>query len=539
MRAELRTSLEWVDERTGLATGCRRFLLEEVPGSAGWARVFGSVVLFLFLIQALTGILLALNYAPAPGDAYSSLRYIIRQVAAGRMIHALHHWGSSLMIIVIFIHMAQVFIYGAYKKPREATWMAGAVLLLLTLTFGLTGYLLPWDNRAYWGTMVTTRIMASVPLLGATLSSLAGAANGIGVLTFSRFYALHTILLPAATFLLIAVHVLLVRRHGVAPSFAGETREQKFYPRQAFRDVVAVFTAFVVLFAAASLLDVPLERLADPNDTSYVPRPEWYFLFLFELVKLFGGSLEVVATVVLPTLAVAILFAIPFISGRRLSWFTARRPAIAFVVVVFGIWAGLTVAAVWEAQPHRRPAAISQQEMQWAQIAPEEIAGIGYFFSAGCASCHNLVTGDPKLGPNLAAADLHHPKEWLAQHFSNPDQEKLERSRFSLPQLNSLSLFIGNLNPDSIATLQEMSPQFIKGAQTYVSGACSSCHKINGVGGGIGPPLNGLAARRSKEWVIAHFQAPQKLSPGSIMPAYHFDRTEQDAILLYLFSLPD
>ena len=122
--------------------------------------------MFLFMVQAFTGILLAFNYAPTPGDAYNSLKYIVTEVTGGRLIHGLHHWGASMMIVVVVLHMTQVFVFGAYKKPREATWMVGVVLLLLTLAFGLTGYLLPWDNRAYWGTVVTTQIAGQVPLAG-------------------------------------------------------------------------------------------------------------------------------------------------------------------------------------------------------------------------------------------------------------------------------------------------------------------------------------------------------------------------------------
>src|SRR4051794_2205482 len=207
MGGRVRKAANWIEDRTGLETALRTFLLEEIPGSIGWAQVFGSIALFLFLTQAVTGVLLAFNYAPTTGEAYDSVLYIVQKVTAGRMIHGLHHWGASLMIIVVFIHMAQVFIYGAYKKPREATWIAGAALLLLTLAFGLTGYLLPWDNRAYWGTMVTTKIMGTAPFLGNSLLRLIGAENGIGALTFSRFYALHTIVLPGLTALLIAVHV--------------------------------------------------------------------------------------------------------------------------------------------------------------------------------------------------------------------------------------------------------------------------------------------------------------------------------------------
>jgi ubiquinol-cytochrome c reductase cytochrome b subunit len=535
----LNAVVDWLDERTGFASGCRRFFREEIPTSTGWAQVFGSVALFLFLLQALTGLLLALNYAATPGDAYHSLNYIMHQVVAGRMIRGLHHWGASLMVIVVFLHMAQVFIYAAYRKPREATWIAGVLLLFLTLAFGLTGYLLPWDNRAYWGTVVTTRIMGSVPFAGPILLRLAGASDGVGVLTFARFYALHTILLPAATLSLIAIHVWLVRRHGVTPKHPDEPRDQTFYPRQAFRDLVAVSVVFGILFVTAALADVPLERLADPTDTSYTPRPEWYFLYLFQMLRMLSGPLEILGSAGLPALAVAALFAIPFIRRRRDVFRYQQRNAAVVVLIVFVLWGGLTAAAIRTAPRPKRPASVTASELRWAQISPEEIAGIGYFYSARCGSCHNLVDGEPKLGPNLMSAGRRHPKEWLAQHYASSSSRLTATHHFSIPELNSLSLFIGNLNPESSATLQEMSPQFIKGAQTYVASACGSCHKVNGIGGGIGPPLNGLAERRSKEWVSAHFRAPQKLSPGSIMPPYRFSSEEQECILLYLFSLSE
>lgn len=539
MRAAWHAVDSWIDERTGIPSACRRFLAEEIPASAGWAQVFGSVALFLFLLQALTGILLALNYAPTPGDAYRSLTYIVREVAAGRMIHALHHWGSSLMIIVVFLHMAQVFIYSAYRKPREATWMCGVLLLLFTLAFGLTGYLLPWDNRAYWGTVVTTRIMGSIPFAGPMLLRLAGAPDGVGVVTFSRFYSLHTIVLPVAMFGMVGLHVLLVRKHGVTPARVDEPRSQTFYPRQALRDLAAVFVAFVLLFLAAAIIDAPLERIADPTDTSYIPRPEWYFLFLFEILRLLNGPLEILGSVVLPTVAVGLLFVLPFLRTRKSEFHFPKRAASVIAASVFAVWGALTMAAVRTSPKPHRPSNVTARELRWAMVAPEEIAGIGYFYSGGCATCHNLLHGEPKFGPTLAASSVRHPKEWLAQHFTHPPGNAAAGHRFSIPQLNALSIFLANVNPEETSTLQEMSPQFIKGAQVYIAGACSSCHKVNGVGGGIGPPLNGLADRRSKAWVSAHFLAPQKLSPGSIMPVYRFAPGEHEAILLYLFSLPE
>ena len=170
----LRHCLE-VDRRTNrrLSPPSIISLTKRFPRSAGWHQVFGSVALFAFLVQVVTGLLMAVNYAPTPGEAWESLRYIVTQVTAGSIIRALHHWGASAMIIVVVLHMAQTFLWGAYKKPREATWILGVLLLLLTLAFGLSGYLLSWDNRAYWATMVTTRITALAPG-GAILLRLLG-----------------------------------------------------------------------------------------------------------------------------------------------------------------------------------------------------------------------------------------------------------------------------------------------------------------------------------------------------------------------------
>ena len=339
--------MSWLDHRTGIETAIRNFLYEDIPASSGWHQVFGSVAVFLFLVQAFTGALLAFNYAPTPGDAYNSLRYILTEVAGGHLMRGLHHWGASMLIVVVVLHMVQVFLYGAYKKPREATWMVGVVLLLLTMAYGLTGYLLPWDNRAYWGTVVVTQIAAHVPLAGPYLSRLLGGENAVGVVTFARFYGLHVLLLPPATGLLIAVHIYLVRKHGVAPAPGDAARpSKKFYPRQAFQDTVAIFGAFMILFVLAVAARVPLERLADPTDATYIPRPEWYFLFLFQTLKFFEGPLAVVGTVVLPGLAVLALALVPFMDRGQVMRVTRRTAAFGVVALAALGWAGLTAAAV-------------------------------------------------------------------------------------------------------------------------------------------------------------------------------------------------
>ena len=381
--------IEWLDERTGLPTAIEHFMSEEIPASAGWHQVFGSVALFLFLTQAVTGILLALNYAPTPGDAYNSLKYIVTELTGGRLIRGLHHWGASMMVVIVVLHMVQAFLWGAYKKPREATWMVGVILLLLTLAYALTGYLLPWDNKAYWGTVVTTQISSSAPGAGPYVLRLMGAENGVGAITFARFYTVHVLLLPPATMLLLALHVFLVRKHGITPAPGDERLPKKrFFPEQVFKDTAAIFIVFCLLFAMAVAVKVPLGRLADPTDTTYIPRPEWYFLFLFQLLKYMQGPLEILASVVLPTLAVLALLLIPFIDRGAMKRVTKRSAAFAAVVLAALGWTSLTVAAVRSTPPEAF--ADTEGPQEWAELSPEELVGAAYFRKENCAQCHRL-----------------------------------------------------------------------------------------------------------------------------------------------------
>src|SRR5215469_7345185 len=370
MKERLAAIGEWLEHRTGIIGGIQHFLYEEIPHSSGWHQVFGSLALFLFMVQIFTGIMLAFNYAPTPGEAYNSLRYILTALTAGPLLRGLHHWGASMMIVVVVLHMVQVFLYGACKKPREATWMVGVVLLLVTLAYGLTGYLLPWDNRAYWGTMVTTQIAGSAPVMGTYLTKLLGAADGIGAVTFARFYAVHVLILPPATILLVAFHVYLVRRHGVAPEPGDELVPRKrFFPVQVFKDTVAIFVAFAVLFTMAIVAHVPLEQMADPTDTSYIPRPEWYFLFLFQMLKLFKGPLEIVGSVVLPGLAVLALILVPFIDRSKVVKVTQRAVAIGIVLLAAVAWGGLTSAAV-ASTPKQDLAVDFSEPTEWMTVPP-------------------------------------------------------------------------------------------------------------------------------------------------------------------------
>ena len=545
MKKHFADFIEAFDHRTGLHTALQKFLYEEIPASSGWHQVFGSVALFLILIQFFTGIMLAFNYAPTPGEAYNSLRYIVTEVTAGRLMRGLHHWGASMIIVVVVLHMVQVFLWGAYKKPREGTWIVGVILLLLTLAYGLTGYLLPWDNRAYWGTVVATQIGATVPMAGPYVSRLLASTGEIGVVTFARFYGLHVLLLPPATMLLIVLHVVLVRRHGVAPAPDDELKPKKsFYPEQVFKDTIAVFIAFAILFTMAIMVRVPLERLADPTDTSYIPRPEWYFLFLFQMLKVFEGPLEVLGTVVLPTLAILALILTPFIDRSKLVR-VRRRALAAGVVVLAGLgWGGLTLAAIRSTPPQTAAASIDfSGPTQWMQLRPAELSGIHFYREEKCASCHNITGGDVKSGPNLLNTAKRHSAAWLIAHFKAPHATNVggaaKQVDLTAPQLADLVAAMNALTPED-GDVVDTAPAFVAdGAALYQKNFCMACHIVNGVGGKVGPVLNGLASRRNQAWTISHFENPQKMSPGTSMPPYKFSQTDMQNMVSYLFTLPN
>jgi ubiquinol-cytochrome c reductase cytochrome b subunit len=529
----IRGILDWLEDRTGLESAIKHFLYEDIPDSSGWHQVFGSVAIFAFLVQVVTGILLACNYAPTPGEAYDSLRYILTQVTAGRLIRGVHHWGASLMIIVVVLHMLQALVWGAYKKPREATWMAGVVLLLLTLAFGLSGYLLPWDNRAYWGTMVTTQISALAPGAGPYLLKLLGSdGTSIGVVTFSRFYAAHVLLLPPLTMLLIGLHVYLVRRHGVAPAPADANRpKKKFYPEQVAKDTVAVFVWFVVLMGMAILARVPLGHVADPTDLSYIPRPEWYFLFLFQFLKFFQGPLEVVGAVVIPTLAIIGLLLIPFIDRGRLKMVRQRTGAIGVVLLGLIFWGGLTARAV-ATTPDSREMDMSLVE-PWQEVSAGNLASIGYFRKAQCGSCHEL--GKVAAGPDLTSAPSTKAPTWIEEHIkTNPKAPGALRDA----EVQMLVTFVTKRSDKAVDAWQNAPQSAVDGALIYQANDCGSCHKLNGIGDDLGPPMNGVGERRDRTWIEQHFADPPKYSPNSIMPAFTFSPGDLKLITDYISKIP-
>lgn len=435
---------DWLDSRLNLKPVERTLLEEPIPGGASWIYVFGSVTLFLFLLQAITGMFLAVYYAPTPDHAYDSIRFIETEVLFGAFVRGLHHWGASAMVVAIGLHMLQAFLYGAYKPPREAMWMAGVVLFLLVMAFAFTGYLLPWDQTAYWATQVGINMVGTIPVIGDFLMRVMRGGETLGALTLSRFFAVHVLFLPGLLVTLIGLHLFILRRVGPAGPWTDERASlgsETFYPRQVFMDAVVIFGVFVVVAAAAFAIPFPLTDKADPSDTSFVPVPEWYFLFYYELLKYVHGPLEPVATWILPMVVILILFLWPFID-RNPARHPIRRPValgsgVVFLVVVLSLLA-ISIKNLY-AVPRVDPA-VARGKQLYAQF--------------GCAGCHRIHGEGGAVAPDLSfVGDVRPEREWHVKHFKEPQSVSPGSFMPKFPltdrQLNDLTSYMLSLKRTS------------------------------------------------------------------------------------------
>jgi ubiquinol-cytochrome c reductase cytochrome b subunit len=364
--------------------------------------------------------------------------------------------------------------------------------------------------------------------------------------TFARFYAAHVVLLPPLTLILIGIHVFLVRKHGVAPA-AGDTGPmRKFYPEQVYKDTIGFAAAFLILFLMAVFVQLPLEKLADPTDTSYIPRPEWYFLFLFQMLKVFKGPLEVVGSTVLPGIAILVLFCIPLIDRGPMIRLGKRIFAISFATLAALAWGGLTTAAVLTTPKNpvggRSASFDAAQLRDWQRLTPAELSGLTYFRSENCISCHPGA-GKKGVGPDLTQMPAgHRNPKWMVEHFKDPEEvvpgSAMPPVRLRDSELNALSLFVMRLTADNEADLKGAPVLAVKGATIYQESHCSACHQLQGSGMKVGPPLDGVGDRHDRAWLEAHFKDPKSVSKDSKMPAYKFDPEQMDAICGYLLQMP-
>ncbi len=216
----------WFDDRLQIGVIKEALFDRKIPKGVGWIYVLGSLSLFILILQAVTGILLAMNYSPSPDHAHSSIAYIM-QLPMGGFIRGLHNWGATFMVAVVTLHMLRVFFMGAYKYPREVTWMVGVVIWLLVMGFGFTGYLLPWDQKAYWATMVGANIAQQAPFMGSAMADVLRGGDMLGTVTLTRFYAIHVLVLPATVALMVGVHLFMVVRQGIsAPPEREKSKEE-------------------------------------------------------------------------------------------------------------------------------------------------------------------------------------------------------------------------------------------------------------------------------------------------------------------------
>jgi ubiquinol-cytochrome c reductase cytochrome b subunit len=333
---------QWLDRRLGITSFKVKFLDEPIPGGARFAYVFGSSVLFLYLVQLVTGIALMFFYAPTVDHAWESTKYILEEVDYGWLILSLHYWGGSAMVALLGVHILQVFTWGAYKAPRELVWISGVFLLLLALIFGFTGYLLPWDQKAYWATTVSLELLDKTPLIGDGLARFLKGGATLGLLSLSRFFVIHAMLLPFAITVMIALHLYLMRKAGPAGPYKGsgialKADAEAFYPGQVSKDLVFAVLVLVILLGVASLYPPEVLPKASAEPTEFNPEPEWYFLWYFKLLQLpfFSGERgEFIGGIVVPLLVVALLIGLPFID-RGAERNPGSRPVAMSIMALF------------------------------------------------------------------------------------------------------------------------------------------------------------------------------------------------------------
>jgi ubiquinol-cytochrome c reductase cytochrome b subunit len=347
---------DWINHRIGLQDIVQHALYEPIPGGARFRYVTGSVLVFCFATQAITGIFLWMAYSPSSQTAYESTYYIQHEMAGGWFVRGLHHFTAQAMVVVMALHMLQVVWDGAYRAPREVNYWLGLVLLQLVLGLGLTGYLLPWDQKGYWATNVATNLATLVPVVGKDIQQLAVGGNEYGHHTLTRFFALHAGVLPALLVIFLVLHIAIFRRHGIMAKITPGRADETFWPRQVLFDALGCLVLLLVVLGLTVHFDpavftgnLPPEHKgaelgapADPSEAYSAARPEWYYLFLFQLLKYFPGPLEIIGALVIPGVVMTILFLLPFIGRTNFGHQFAR----AFMVLLLVGAAGLTGMAL-------------------------------------------------------------------------------------------------------------------------------------------------------------------------------------------------
>jgi ubiquinol-cytochrome c reductase cytochrome b subunit len=517
--------LDWLDHRTGYRAALDFVLREPLPAGVGWFFTLGALLLLLLAVQAITGVVLMLYYVPAPDYAWDSVRMVIDQVRFGRIVRNLHAFGASFIVVAAALHLLRVFFFGSYKRPREMTWISGVLLLLVILAFALTGYLLPWDQRAYWATVVTLNIARSAPFAGEFIASILRGGAELGALTLSRWYAVHVAVLPLLLLALVAAHLVMMRRHQISgPIVPREGQPAPFFPYHAIRDATVGALVFVALLAASTLGNAPFDPVADPLDASYVPRPEWYFMWLFQLLKYFPGKLEVVAAHGVPAALVLLLILLPFLdrSPERRPW---KRPfASTLTVAVLLLIGWLTMMGLRDVPAPEPP------EKIWGA---EAMGGRLIASGQTCTQCHRA----DGLAVDWTELRQRRDEEWIKAHTIAPTQ--------LLPEMPAKVDAIDAQRARAVvmwtrALRREVAEPAVPNQRTraLIGANCLGCHVLDGEGQtrrGI-PNLTRAGKERSATWLEEWIIDPTTKEFDTDMPAFgtRLARDDIAAIAAYL-----
>jgi len=420
--SRLRALYDWIDQRMAVSALLQSTALHAVPANAGsWFYVFGSATLLCLVMQLVTGVCLALVYVPSAAEAWTSLEYLNYEVPLGWYLRALHYWGSNFMVALMSIHMAQVFLFGAYKYPRELTWLSGCVLFLLTLGMAFTGQVMRFDQDAYWGLGIGMAIAGRTPLIGEQLVHAVLGGPIIGAATLSRFFTLHVFVLIGALIAVVTLHLRLVLKNGInefpdpdRPVDRETYREEyeglirrtgvPFFPNAIGKDLVfGGIVMLAILGAAAFFGPNGPNGPPDPDMIRTVPRPDFYFLPLFSVFALLPPYTETFLILVGPVVGIVLLFLIPFMEGEGQKHPLRRPVAMLAVVMAFltlGSLAWLGESSPWS--PHMQ--AWSGTPLPAFAVegrSPVELAGAAVFQNKQCRNCHSVGGTGGKRGPEL------------------------------------------------------------------------------------------------------------------------------------------
>ena len=477
----------WFDHRLHLATPIWEAAEHPIPRkSSSWFYVFGSGAVTLFLLQLVTGILLALVYVPSAAEAWNSLQALNHEVTLGWFIRALHGWGSNFMVAIVLIHMAQVFVFGAYKYPRELTWILGVFLLLMTLGMAFTGQVLRFDQDAYWGLGIGASIASRIPFIGAAVVQFMLGGPIIGGATLSRFFTLHVFLIPGSLILFVSLHVLMVLTLGINEwPMPGRLVKRATYEREYHEwtksDGVPFFSYGIwkdMFFAGLLLLAVaacafffgpfgPTDR-PDPTIIQTVPKPDYFFLWMYALLSLLPPSLETPAVLIGPVVVILILLLLPFLSGEgEKSW--RRRPVgvltVLLIAIVFGTFTRMAQFAPWS--PHMEAwSGDPVPERMILHTTALERQGALVFQLKQCRNCHALGGTGGDRGPALDTVAVRMTHDQLVrQVLQGGGNMPTYGKNLSPPQTTALVAFLQTLHPPGQAPARDASQVVIEEGQ--------------------------------------------------------------------------